>query len=64
MNRDSSHSFNIKPGSCYSALMLWIASNYPDKWLTFAVLFAIAESIITAMIVWYAWKCPGQGQLY
>src|SRR5258708_33714641 len=45
-------------GTCYTALMLWIASNYLDKWLTFAVLFAIVESIITAIIVWYAWKWP------
>jgi hypothetical protein len=34
-----------------------------DKWLTFAVFFAIVESIITANIVWYAWKWPRQGQL-
>jgi len=55
--------FNIIFGTCYTALMLWIASNYSDKWLTFAVLFAIVESIITAIIVWYAWKWPGQNQL-
>ena len=54
---------NIIFGTCYTALMLWIASNYSDKWLTFAVLFAIVESIITAIIVWYAWKWPRQVQL-
>jgi hypothetical protein len=51
-------SLNIVFGTCYTALMLWIASNYSDKWLTFAMLFAIVESIITAIIVWYAWKWP------
>jgi len=50
--------FNILFGTLYTALMLWIASNYLDKWLTFAVFFAIVESIITAIIVWYAWKWP------
>jgi hypothetical protein len=51
---------NITVGICYTALMLWIASNYSDEWLTFAVLFAVVESIITAIIVWYAWKWPKQ----
>jgi hypothetical protein len=49
---------NMIFGTCYTALMLWIASNYSDKWLTFAVLFAIVESITTTIIVWYAWKWP------
>jgi len=49
---------NIVFGICYTALMVWIASNYSDKWLTFAELFAIVESIITAIVVWYAWKWP------
>ena len=55
--------FNIIFGTLYTALMLWIALNYLDKWLTFAVFFAIVESIITAIIVWYAWKWPRQSQL-
>ena len=55
--------FNIIFGALYTALMLWIASNYSGKWFKFAVLFAIIESIITAMIVWYAWKWPRQSQL-
>jgi|SRR5450432_2238103 Family of unknown function (DUF6326) len=54
---------NIIFGLLYTALMLWIASNYSDKWLTFALLFAIVESIITAIIVWCAWKWPRQNQL-
>ena len=49
---------NIIFGTLYTALMLWIASNYSDKWLTFALSFAIIESIITLIIVWYAWKWP------
>jgi Family of unknown function (DUF6326) len=54
---------NMIFGTLYTALMLWIASNYLiDKWLTFAVLFAMVESIITSIIVWYAWKWPRQSQ--
>ena len=54
---------NIIFGTSYTALMLWIASNYSDKWLIFALLFAIVESIITGIIIWYAWKWPRQNQL-
>jgi Family of unknown function (DUF6326) len=54
---------NIIFGTLYTALMLWIASNYSGKWLTFAAFFAIVESIITSIIVWYAWKWPRQSQL-
>jgi hypothetical protein len=54
---------NIIFGTLYTALMLWIASNYSDKWFKFAVSFAIIESIITAIIVWYAWKWPRHNQL-
>jgi hypothetical protein len=54
---------NIIFGALYTALMLWIASNYSDKWLAFAVFFALVESIITSIIVWYAWKWPRQSQL-
>jgi len=54
---------NIIFGTLYTALMLWIASNYSDKWLTFALSFAIIESIITSIIVWYAWKWPRHSQL-
>jgi len=59
----SSRFLNIIFGTLYTALMLWIASNYSDKWLAFAVFFAIVESIITSIIVWYAWKWPRQRQL-
>jgi hypothetical protein len=50
--------FNLIIGSLYTLLMLWIAINYSDKWLNFAVVFAIIESLITSLIVWHAWKWP------
>lgn len=54
--------FNLIFGILYTALMLWIATNYSGEWLRFAVVFAIVESLITSMIVWYAWKWPRQHQ--
>jgi hypothetical protein len=54
---------NLLFGTLYTALMLWIAINYSDQWLRFAVVFAIVESLITALIVWYAWKWPRESQL-
>jgi hypothetical protein len=52
--------FNLLFGTLYTVLMLWIAINYSGEWLRFALVFAIVESIITSMIVWYAWKWPRQ----
>lgn len=54
---------NLIFGIFYTALMLWIAIHYSDKWLRFAIVFAIVESLITALIVWYAWKWPRENQL-
>jgi hypothetical protein len=54
---------NLLFGTLYTALMLWIAIHYSDQWLRFAMVFAIVESLITALIVWYAWKWPRENQL-
>ena len=59
----SNRFFNLIFGTCYTVLMLWIAINYSDKWLSFAIVFAIVESFITSMIVWYAWKWPRHNEL-
>ena len=55
--------FNLIFGILYTALMLWIAINYSDKWLRFAIVFAIIECLITSVIVWYAWKWPRENEL-
>ena len=55
--------FNLVFGILYTALMLLIAINYSDKWLRFAMVFAIVESLITSIIVWYAWNWPRENQL-
>jgi hypothetical protein len=54
--------FNLIFGTLYTTLMLWIATNYSDQWLRFALLFAIVESTLTSVIVWYAWRWPRQNQ--
>jgi Family of unknown function (DUF6326) len=49
---------NIIFGIIYTAIMLLIAITSIAPWWTFYVFFAILESIITSMIVYYAWKWP------
>ena len=55
--------FNLLFGIFYTVLMLWIAIHYSDKWLRFAIVFAIVECLITSIIVWYAWKWPRVNKL-
>jgi len=52
--------FNIIFGIIYTAIMLLIAITSITPWRTFYVFLAIVESIITALIVYYAWKWPKQ----
>ena len=47
---------NIVFGSFYTALMLLIASQSIAPWYTFYVFFAVLESILTGLAVWYAWN--------
>jgi hypothetical protein len=49
---------NIIFGIIYTAIMLLIAITSIAPWWTFYVFFAVLESIITSMIVYYAWKWP------
>jgi Family of unknown function (DUF6326) len=47
---------NIIFGLFYTAIMLLIAATSLEDWRIFYVFLAIVESIITSLIVWYAWK--------
>jgi hypothetical protein len=47
---------NIVFGSFYTALMLLIASQSIAPWYTFYVFFAVLESMLTGLVVWYAWN--------
>jgi len=49
---------NIIFGTLFTLMMLLIAINSLTAWYNFYVFLAILESIITFLIVWYAWKWP------
>ena len=49
---------NIIFGVVFTLMMLFIAVNSISTWYGFYVFLAIIESIITAYIVWLAWKWP------
>ena len=47
----------------FTAIMVLIAFTSITPWRTFYVFLAIVESIVTSLIVWYAWKWPKQNPL-
>jgi hypothetical protein len=49
---------NIVLGMLFTIMMLFIGFNSNTEWGGFYVFLAFLESIITALIVWYAWKWP------
>lgn len=51
---------NIIFGTIYTAIMVLIAVNSIAPWYTFYVFLAVVECIITATIVWQAWRWPKQ----
>jgi uncharacterized membrane protein len=51
---------NIVFGLIFTAIMVLIAFNSLALWWTYYVFLAIVESIITSLIVWYAWTWPRQ----
>lgn len=49
---------NIVFGLLFTAIMLLIAFTSFTPWRTFYVFLALVESILTVLIIWYAWKWP------
>lgn len=49
---------NIVFGILFTTMMLFIGFNSNTEWYSFYVFLAFLESIITALIVWYAWQWP------
>lgn len=49
---------NIAFGCLFTGIMLLIAFTSLESWKAFYVFLAILESVITAIITWYAWKWP------
>jgi len=53
---------NICVGLFFTAIMVLIAFTSITPWRAFYVFLAAVESIITSLIVWYAWKWSKQNQ--
>ncbi len=49
---------NILFGTLFTLMMVFIGIVSTNEWYLFYVFLAFLESIITALIVWYAWKWP------
>ena len=49
---------NILFGTIFTMLMLLIAVGSLTPWYSFYVFLALVESVLTALIVWYAFKWP------
>ncbi len=53
---------NIIFGVIFTAIMVLIAISSTGSWWTFYIFLAIVESIVTLLIVWYAWNWPKENQ--
>ncbi|MGB3776900.1 MAG: DUF6326 family protein [Tunicatimonas sp.] len=49
---------NILFGTVFTLMMVFIGIISTNEWYLFYVFLAFLESIITTLIVWYAWKWP------
>ena len=49
---------NIVFGAWFTLLMVFIGINSISEWYGFYVFLAILESILTSLIIWYAWRWP------
>lgn len=54
---------NIVFGILFTLMMLFIGVNSMTEWSSFYVFLAFLESIITFLIVWYAWKWPKENTM-
>jgi len=49
---------NLLFGTLFTIMTMFIGIISTNEWYIFYVFLAFLESIITALIVWYAWKWP------
>ena len=54
---------NIIFGTLFTLMMVFIGIISTNEWYLFYMFLAFLESIITALIVWYAWKWPKERQI-
>jgi len=58
LNSKINRILNIIFGTIFTIMMVLIGIFSTNEWYLFYVFLAFLESIITALIVWYAWKWP------
>lgn len=51
---------NLLFGTIFTLMMVFIGVKSTNEWYLFYVFLAFLESILTSLIVWYAWKWPRQ----
>ncbi len=51
---------NVITALFYAAIMLLIVVTTHNVWMSFYVFFGIVEVVITFLIIWHAWKWPGE----
>lgn len=49
---------NIGVGILFTIIMILICFTWSEGWYNFYLFYSIVESVITALIVWQAWKWP------
>ncbi|MBN8684811.1 MAG: hypothetical protein J0L99_19330 [Chitinophagales bacterium] len=49
---------NIITAAFYTGLLLLIGISSSGEWMLFYIFYAFLESLVTAIIVWKAWKWP------
>lgn len=54
---------NILFGTLFTLMMVFIGIISTNEWYLFYVFLAFLESILTALIVWHAWKWPKEVQI-
>ena len=53
---------NIIWGIFFTAIMALIAATSLTAWRTFYVYLALVECILTALVIYYAWRWPREGE--
>ena len=49
---------NIIFGVIFTGIMVLIAITSKGSWYTFYIFLAIVESVLTSLVVWFAWNWP------
>ena len=58
LNSKINRILNIIFGTIFTIMQVLVGIYSTNEWYLFYVFLAFLESIITALIVWYAWKWP------